>query len=112
MLVTLAQHGIAVLAVFICVGGIIGYKKAQSNASLIAGLGSAALLLAAYIFSFQSLMPALIAALVISFVLDGVFAVRLAKTKKFMPSGMLLSVNMIAQVMFILGIVFSMPAGG
>ena len=40
----------------------------------------------------------LIAGVVVALALDGVFAMRLVKTKKFMPSGMLLAINVIVQV--------------
>lgn len=104
-MVELAQHSIAVLGLLMIVGGVIGFAKAQSKPSLIAGVASGALLFGAYAFTFQNLQAGLIAAFVISTLLDGVFAVRLSKTKKFMPSGMMLVVNVLAQLVFIFGIV-------
>ena len=71
------------------VGGIIGYVQAQSKASLISGSISGLLLLFAGAMQLQGQAWGLILAIVVTAVLVIVFAVRLAKTRKFMPAGLM-----------------------
>ncbi len=81
--------------VLLVVGGLIGFLKAKSKVSLIMAVVFAALLImAARGFIFQTyVVDYLLAALLV------VFGIRLAKTKKFMPSGMMLVVTLIALVL-------------
>ena len=81
-----------VYIVLLVVGGLIGFLKAKSQVSLIMSVAFAALLsLCAAGVVFQPYMAdILLAALLI------VFGMRLAKTKKFMPSGMMLIVTLVA----------------
>jgi uncharacterized membrane protein (UPF0136 family) len=78
------------------VGGVIGFLKAKSKVSLIASAVFAALLaLTAVPGIFQptfarGLAIVLMAALIV------VFALRLAKTSKFMPSGLMLIITTVA----------------
>jgi uncharacterized membrane protein (UPF0136 family) len=74
------------------VGGLIGYFKAKSKVSLIMSVTFAALLmLAGKGIIFQTyVVEILLAALLV------VFAVRLTKTKKFMPSGLMLILTLLA----------------
>jgi uncharacterized membrane protein (UPF0136 family) len=101
----IAQYAIPVYAVLMLLGGIMGFVKGKSKASLIAGAGSAAALAACFAYSYSDVKMALGGAFVLSLILEAVFAMRLAKTKKFMPSGVLLILSGIFQVIFILGIV-------
>ena len=72
--------------VLLVIGGLIGFLKAKSKVSLIMSVAFAALLsLCAAGIIFQSYVAdILLAALLV------VFAMRLAKTKKFMPAGLML----------------------
>lgn len=76
--------------VLLLIGGLIGFLKAGSKVSLIASAVSAALLIIASIPSLlqpgirEILVQSILAALLV------IFAVRLTKTKKFMPSGLML----------------------
>jgi len=81
--------------VLLVVGGLIGFLKAKSKVSLIMSVSFAALLvLCALRIVFQPYVAdILLAALLI------VFAMRLGKTKKFMPSGMMLVVTLAALVL-------------
>ena len=85
----------AVLWVYILlllVGGLFGFFKAGSKVSLITSAVSAAILaLCALKIVFLPYM-----ADVVMILLLVVFAIRLAKTKKFMPSGMMLAVTAVA----------------
>ncbi len=76
--------------VLLLAGGLFGFLKAKSRVSLITSAVSAALLVLTAIPGLlqpglaRGLADLIMAALLV------VFAIRLAKTKKFMPSGMLL----------------------
>lgn len=71
------------------IGGIIGYVQAQSKASLISGSISGLLLIVAGVMQLQGQSVGLILATVITVVLVIVFAIRLTKTRKFMPAGLM-----------------------
>ena len=101
----IAHYAIPVYAVLMLLGGIMGFVKGRSKASLIAGAGSALALGGCFAYSYSDLKIALGGAFVLALVLESVFAMRLAKAKKVMPAGVLLIISGIFQVIFILGIV-------
>ncbi len=69
------------------IGGIFGYVKGGSSVSLISGgLFGAALLASAYSIS-KGKLTAQYVALILTFILDGVFTFRYAKTLHFFPAG-------------------------
>lgn len=72
-------------------GGFIGFVKAGSKVSLIASVASAIplALTAAGILPFV-VAPVVLGLLVVQFI------IRLTKTRKFMPSGMLLVITLLA----------------
>ncbi len=81
-----------VYIVLLVVGGLIGFLKAKSKVSLIMSVVFAALLtLCAAGIVFQYYVADILLA-----VLLVVFGMRLAKTKKFMPSGMMLVITLAA----------------
>ena len=82
--------------VLLVVGGLIGFLKAKSKVSLIASSIFAALLVLTAIPGLFTPRMALGLSNVIMAVVLVVFALRLAKTKKFMPSGMLLIMTIVA----------------
>jgi len=79
-----------VYIVLLLVGGLIGYLKGKSKVSLIMSVGFAVpLILCALGQVNQPRLPdILMTALLI------VFTIRLAKTKKFMPAGLMLVVTL------------------
>ena len=80
-------------------GGAIGYKQAGSQASLISGLISGLLLLIGAYFLFVGNPLGMMLSAIVSLVLIVVFAIRLAKTRKFMPAGLMIILgvaNMVA----------------
>lgn len=83
-IITASAYGVLAL-----IGGIIGYVQAQSKASLISGSISGLLLIIAGVMQLQGQGLGLILATVITFVLVIVFAIRLTKTRKFMPAGLM-----------------------
>ena len=83
-----------VYIVLLLVGGLIGFFKAKSRVSLISSAVFAAVLVLTQTGIFK-LSLSLILVNVILAVLLVVFALRLAKTKKFMPSGLMLVLTML-----------------
>jgi uncharacterized membrane protein (UPF0136 family) len=80
-----------VYIVLLVVGGLIGFLKAKSKASLITSVASAALLsLCATGIVFQPYMADILLA-----VLLVLFAWRLTESKKFMPSGLMLVLTVV-----------------
>ncbi len=77
------------------IGGIIGYLKAKSQVSLITSLVFAGLLaLCAVRLFVPGVEYALLGLLLV------VFCIRFVKTKKFMPSGMLMSLTIVTLVVY------------
>lgn len=85
-----------VYIILLLVGGMIGFLKAGSKISLITSSVASALLVlttlpGVFTSTFRrNLADVIMAALLI------VFAIRLTKTKKFMPSGMMLVLTLVA----------------
>ncbi len=91
--VVLLVYGLLMLA-----GGIIGYRAAGSWASLISGLLSGIALLGTWVWARSNPPPAHLTAAGMALLLCIVFALRFAKTGKFMPPGMLLVMSVVALV--------------
>jgi len=81
-----------IYVVLLIVGGIMGFVKARSKASIIASVAFAIplALCAAGVITNPWVADVLIALLIV------VFAMRLAKTKKFMPSGLMVVISIAA----------------
>ena len=81
-----------IYVVLLVIGGLIGFLKAKSKVSLImsAAFAVALSLCAAGVISFRYAGDILLGVLAVVFVL------RLTKTKKFMPAGMMLVVTLAA----------------
>jgi uncharacterized membrane protein (UPF0136 family) len=75
--------------ILLLVGGLIGFFKAHSKVSLITSAISAALLILTRIGIFEPSFGRKLAD-IIMVVLLVVFAMRLAKSKNFIPSGLML----------------------
>ena len=72
--------------VLLVAGGLVGFFKAGSKASLIASAAfAAALILCAIRVFFQPYVADIILAVLLVF-----FAMRLSKTKKFIPNGLMI----------------------
>ena len=86
--------------VLLLVGGLFGFLKAGSKVSLITSSVSAVLLMLTTLRSVfqpafrQTAAEIIMAALVV------VFTIRLAKTKKFMPSGLMFALTVAALAAF------------
>jgi uncharacterized membrane protein (UPF0136 family) len=86
------QKVLWVYIILLVAGGLIGFFKAKSKVSLIMSVAFAAALAfcAAGVIFQPYVADLLLAALLV------VFGMRLAKTKKFMPAGMMLITTLIA----------------
>lgn len=105
------QVTLGIYGLLLAVGGVIGYVKAGSRPSLIAGLLSAVAAFGALGLSVgrSQLGPPL--GLVLAIVLFILFGYRYAaKTRKFMPSGMLAVVSLTVLGIMILTIDWSPQA--
>jgi uncharacterized membrane protein (UPF0136 family) len=100
------QISLGIYAVLLAVGGVIGYTKAGSKPSLIAGLGSAAAAILALVLSFQNASWGMGLGALVALVLAIFFGYRYAaKTRKFMPAGLLAVVSVIVLSIAILVLV-------
>ena len=81
-----------VYIVLLVAGGVVGFVKAQSKMSLLTSLGFAALL----VLCAMRIIPDPIIADVILIVLLVFFGLRVAKSRKFMPMGMMTLVTVLA----------------
>ncbi len=78
--------------VLLLVGGLIGFFKGKSQVSLVMSAAfGAALILCALGIVFRYYVADILMALLLV-----VFAMRLAKTKKFMPAGLMLVATIVA----------------
>jgi uncharacterized membrane protein (UPF0136 family) len=82
--------------VLLLVGGLMGFLKAKSQVSLVTSVAAAAFLALTAIPGILAPTFAQNMAAVIMVILLVVFAVRLGKTKKFMPSGLMLVITGLA----------------
>ncbi|NEO32959.1 MAG: hypothetical protein F6K36_21540 [Symploca sp. SIO3C6] len=78
------------------IGGVMGYLKVKSKASIISGAISGLLLVASAIAQLWGHSWGLTLAAVVAAALVVVFAIRLAKTRKFMPAGMMIIAGLLS----------------
>ena len=83
---------LVIYGVFLLSGAYFG-MKAGSKVSLFMGIISALLMFTAVYLTTKSLYHGYLCAAMISGVLSVVFFIRVLKTRKFMPAGMLLAVS-------------------
>ncbi len=97
------QVTLGIYALLLAVGGLIGYFKAGSRPSLIAGLVSALAALAALGLSAGNNRLGVPLGMTLSIALFVLFGYRYAdKTRKFMPSGLLAIVSLVVLAVMIL----------
>ena len=96
------MHAATVLWIYIVllvVGGLIGFLKAGSKISLItSSVASAILIIASLPHLFEASTRQIVIETILA-VLLVVFAIRLTKTKKFMPSGLMLVLTLACLVL-------------
>jgi uncharacterized membrane protein (UPF0136 family) len=84
-----------IYVVLLLVGGLIGFFKAKSKMSLITSAVAAALLVLTRAGIFEPAFARGLANVIMALLLI-VFAIRLTKTKKFMPGGLMLVLTILA----------------
>ena len=89
--VTSLAYGLLVFA-----GGWFGFKRAGSRPSLMAGAASGALLILAAALGFAGLPAGRLLAMAVAGVLLVFFGIRLARSGKFMPAGMMVLASLAA----------------
>lgn len=99
MLGIVAAIAYGILAI---VGGIIGYIQAKSKVSLISGIISGLLLIFGGVMQLQRQNWGLLLATAVTVLLVIVFTIRLAKTRKFMPAGLMIVLGIAALVIMLL----------
>ena len=99
----IAVWTILVYALVVAAGGVVGYIKAKSQKSLIAGLLSGTALLVAWFFEMKTPTVGLAIASAMAAVLLLIFITRFVSTRKFMPAGMMMFLNLAATIFFLLG---------
>ena len=80
------------------IGGIVGYAKAQSVASIVAGTITGVLLLVAGWVLPEHRAAGLITALIVSLVLAAQFVPKLIRTGKVMPAGVMSILSVIGLI--------------
>jgi uncharacterized membrane protein (UPF0136 family) len=78
-----------VFGLLITLGGLMGYVKSGSQASLISGSLFGIILIGCAYFISKGKIAAQYIALASTFLLDGIFTYRFAKTLHFFPAGFL-----------------------
>jgi uncharacterized membrane protein (UPF0136 family) len=84
------------------IGGVMGYVRAGSMASIIAGSVSGILLLVAAYLMGNNVVAGLALAAVVSILLAGRFVPAFIKNGEFMPAGMMSVLSVIGIIMAIL----------
>jgi uncharacterized membrane protein (UPF0136 family) len=92
------QITLGIYAALLGVGGVIGFVKAGSRPSLIAGLVSAAVAVVCLVLWRSGNRLGLYLGVVLAIALFAQFGARFRKTHKFMPSGLLAVVSVAVAV--------------
>ncbi len=94
----------AIFGVAVLIGGGMGYARARSGISLVSGIICGGLLLYAAYLIRDGRAYGIPTAAIVSALLAMIFCLRWMKTKKFMPSGVLLILSLVELI-----ILFALP---
>lgn len=86
------------------VGGVIGYRQARSNVSLISGVVSGLLLLLGAFLWIRGSAAGAGLAVAVTIVLVAVFIRRWMQTRKVMPAGLMIGVGVLALILMLSGL--------
>lgn len=89
------QVALGVYAALLAAGGVIGYVKAGSRPSLIAGLASGVAALAILLISMWQTRLGFGLGLALAAALVALFVLRYRKTGKFLPAGLLAAISLV-----------------
>ncbi|MGF1498104.1 MAG: TMEM14 family protein [Elainellaceae cyanobacterium] len=98
---TLGVIGAIAYGILTLLGGIWGYAKARSKPSLISGVISGLLLIAGGLLSLAGIGWGQWLAVAVTVLLMIVFAIRLARTRKIMPAGVMVVLGALTLVMML-----------
>jgi uncharacterized membrane protein (UPF0136 family) len=90
---------VLVYGFLVLVGGVLGWKKAGSAASLISGGLFGVILLGSGAGMWMGIVPARLVALGAAVLLMIVMGIRYATTKKLMPAGMIMVLSFVVAVL-------------
>lgn len=93
---------VVVYGILLILGGIMGYAKAASVASLVMGIIFGAGLLASAWGMFNGVVWASYVALALTVFLTAFFAYRFSLSKAFMPAGLMIIIGIIVLIVLIL----------
>ena len=96
------QIVMGVYGVLLIAGGVMGYVKSKSRVSLFAGAIAGGLCVGATWLSLDQPAEGFTIGSLVALLLTGVFINRFAKTRKFMPAGMILVMSAIVGVALML----------
>lgn len=96
------QIALGVYALLLAVGGVMGFVKARSQASLKAGLLSAIIASVCAGWSIRDPGTGFGLGIVLALVLLSLFAPRFAKSRKFMPAGLLCVASLVVAALLAL----------
>ncbi|MGA3172605.1 MAG: TMEM14 family protein [Chthoniobacteraceae bacterium] len=94
-----------IFAILTIIGGIMGYVKAKSTASIIAGGVSGIILIAASLLLPEHPLKAEVSALCVSVLLAGKFVPDFVHKKAFVPGGLMAVLSLASVVLTILALV-------
>ena len=101
-MLTYAQILLAAYGVLLIAGGIIGKLRADSTPSLVAGSLCGLASFYALWLTFTNPILGLLIGTMLSLLLIGIFASRTFRTRKLMPSGLVLIVSIVMAIVLVL----------
>tara|TARA_B110000116_G_C16266785_1_gene328957 strand:- start:77 stop:409 length:333 start_codon:yes stop_codon:yes gene_type:complete len=96
------QVVLSVYGVLLIVGGMMGYVKSKSRASLFAGAISGGLCVGAAWLSVDQPSEGFTVGSLVAFLLAGVFINRFAKTRKIMPAAVVLILSLVVGILLMI----------
>ncbi len=91
-------------AIIVFIGGMIGYAKAQSVASMACGISFGVLLLVGGIGTLLGKKYFAILSVALALILDGLFSYRFFLSFSFMPSGMMALLSLVTLMIQVYGL--------
>lgn len=103
--IDIAKVAMLVISTLVLAGGIVGFVKGKSKASLIAGLATSLLLDVSFGLTLSNERLGLIVGDAVMFVLFMIGSIRFRKTKRYMPGGLMMTLGAIGLAVITLALV-------
>jgi uncharacterized membrane protein (UPF0136 family) len=100
----MASYIVLIYGILVIIGGVMGYVKAKSRASITMGSISGILLVVCGVLMMRGMAFGVYAALVISIFLGVILSFRFKGSRKFMPGGLMVVLSLIAVVFLLLSL--------